>query len=140
MQTQLWENPMYRPLCFRNQYVLSRQFTRNLCCSEMNYLIGLICSLFLRKSEPIEHVEIIHFAHHSPPYKRSYTCVIYCQFNKEAVNFDMQRWATNTDCSFALKFKFWAVFPVVLLQIWSSIRQTLARPWKWCVNSFTLKS
>ena len=46
---------------------------------------------FLGKSEPIKRLKIIYFAHHSPPCKRSYTCVIYHQFHKWAVNSDMQK-------------------------------------------------
>ena len=56
-----------------------------------------------KKRKPIKRLKIIHFIHHSPPCKCSYTCAIYYQFHKWAVNFDMQRCTVDNDCSFAVK-------------------------------------
>ena len=68
----------------------------------MNYFDMLFFSV--GKSEAVKSVKMFHFAHHSLPWKFSYRWAIYYQFNKEAVNFDMQRWTADTDCSFAVKF------------------------------------
>ena len=59
VQTQLWEKLIYKVFsCFRKQHVLSGLFTR---------------IIFWGKREPIKHLKIIDFAHHSPPCRCSYS-------------------------------------------------------------------
>ena len=70
-------------------------------------LIRLIGFLFLIEKvvKTMKLVKIIHFTHHSPPSKLSYTWAIYYKLNKWAVNLDMQRYTVDNDSSFAVKFE-----------------------------------
>ena len=87
VQTQFWKKPIYKVLSrFRKQRVLFRLFSRIFFCG---------------KRKPIKHLKIIYLAHHSHPCKRSYTCAIYYQFHKWAVNFDMR----EVDSRYSLRIK-----------------------------------
>ena len=99
VQTQVWEKPIYKLLCFRKQ----RVYERNLYHGEMNYFDTFKTLFSERNSEPIESAKIIHFAQHFTPCTCSYTWTIYYQFKKYVVSFNMQRWTGDTDCSFTVK-------------------------------------
>ena len=103
VQTQVWEKPIYKLLCFRKQHVFSRPFIRNLYYGEMNCFDTVETLFSERNSEPIKSAKIIHFAQHFTPCKCSYIWAIYYQFKKYAVSFNMQRWRGDTDCSFTVK-------------------------------------
>ena len=80
VQTQVWEKPIYKLLCFRKQ----RVYERNLYHGEMNYFDTFKTLFSERNSEPIESAKIIHFAQHFTPCTCSYTWTIYYQFKKYA--------------------------------------------------------
>ena len=101
VQTQVWEKPIYKLLCFRKQHVFSRPFIRNLYHGEMNCFDTVKTLFSERNSEPIKSVKIIHFPQHFTPCKCSWA--IYYQFKKYEVSFNMQRWTGDTDCSFTVK-------------------------------------
>ena len=106
VQTQLWEKPIYK-LCLQKQHILPGLFIRKLLWwNELFWYAWFILFLLREKvsqsslSKYSFHPPLTSF--HSP--KHSYTWAIYYQFNKYAVNFDMQWWTADTDCSFAIKF------------------------------------
>ena len=104
VQTQLWEKPISKVLsCFKKQHVLSRLFTRN-------FFLG-------KKREPIKHLKIIHFAHHSPPCKRSYTCAMcVTRFTNKQSILIWGRWTVDLTAHLLWNFKFSAVVAMVLFQ------------------------